>query len=456
MKVEEDSPERTAGQYAWVLCATNKVADFDKIMAMRAKWMQARGWDEGDFVYLAATANRHTYRDQDVRKLTSLLQISDGMIATQLIELDALGARTTMFSRFFAVTNCLADEGYGARTLLRKIMCTREQLDPAKAYAEIDKVADLNHGTRFKLRTLVRETAAKADKARAEVQAKAKEDPAIAKVIAIADEQVKEWASPSPVRAKLVQQLEALEAAERANKSSAFAGCDVTTRANWEEHLKGLTIPKVATEDVLNVFIRATLGTAEGYLAYQALRLCAANSGTATTRHDFMGTDVLRRGPRTGTLAAWFSVAGGIKFDDRGLKDLWAQISASYLTSSQNRGYRQQKPIQGVIAGVNENDGNIEISFKTVIEKREDCLKWHEGTQIVQYRLDGSPIYRRDCVKWGMVDMDLTADSIRLSKVLAHGLKPGMFLVGVEDFGIAATATPKSAKAVWVFGGSLK
>ncbi|HEX5057735.1 MAG TPA: hypothetical protein VFV99_00185, partial [Kofleriaceae bacterium] len=263
----------------------------------------------------------------------------------------------------------------------------------------------------------------------------------------------KEWASPSPARAKLVAQLETMEAATRSNKHSAFAGCDASTRAAWEAQLKGLKLPKVPSEGAASAFVAATLGSPEGYLAYQALRLCSAGDENSSKGLDIVGADVVQRGPRTATIAAWMASSAQIKFDDRGLK-MNELLANGNLPMSEGARFQQQR--QGVIAKIEENEGSVVISFKRVVEPREDCIKWKETDHIETFRADGSPLYRRECLKWGIVKMDLTAEPLEVGKVMAQGLKPGMYLVGIEGFAIVATASAKSTKPIWVFGGSVK
>lgn len=452
--VKEESPRlwNTATRLARMYCTTGQVTGRDKILAMRDRWMKLNDLDEGDFIVLVTYGNRYSYDSQDIEKIpgpTSQIERT-GYSHSAFAEADTHGSKLSMFGRFTLVSRCKSSGSQGG--LLHDVLCTREPLNVAKADAEIDGIKELNLGTRYELRKMVREAAKwHADK-KAELDKKAKDDPGIAKVIAIADETFKEWASPSEKRAKLMASVEKMEAATKANKYSAFEGCEASTKAAWEEHLASLKLPKVPSKGVLNVFIEATLTNAEGYLAYEALRLCSA--GTEENFHkgfDFIGADVIRRGPRTATVAAWLGAAGQIKFDDRSLK-----MKELFEGLPRSEGSRWEDPRQGQIDKLTPFEGGVEISFKKVVEPREDCLKWVETNHIVTFEADGDPIYRRNCVKWGMVKMDLTADPVKVGKVMAKGLKPGMYLFAREGLAIVATANAKSSQAVWVFGGSVK
>ncbi|HEX5062387.1 MAG TPA: hypothetical protein VFV99_23610, partial [Kofleriaceae bacterium] len=193
IQMTEDGATETAGRFGNMMCTGGKVTGRDKIMAIRASWMKSLGIDERDFVVLAALSNARTYENQNLSSIAGpVSQIGNGYAAAGLVELDALGANASMFARFTVVDRCL-QSGAERSPLLRHILCTREQLDPTKAYAELDATAELNNGTRYRLRRLVRKTAEAAAKRRAELDALAKTDPGVAKVIAIADAQFKEW-----------------------------------------------------------------------------------------------------------------------------------------------------------------------------------------------------------------------------------------------------------------------
>ena len=100
----------------------------------------------------------------------------------------------------------------------------------------------------------------------------------------MADKEFAQWAKPSAQRLELVAQLEAMELAAASNKRSAFAGCEDTTVASWVKVLRAAKLPKVPSKYPLHDYLRAGLSTAEGYLAYSALRLCSEASESKATR----------------------------------------------------------------------------------------------------------------------------------------------------------------------------
>lgn len=456
IKVEKEDPGHlmyTAGSFGKLFCTTGEVKDRKKIVAMRDKWLQLNDLDDQDFIVLLAYSHARTWDSQKYKDLGgSFNQVEPFDYShSAMVQADKVGEKKlSMIGRFMLVNSCnhsATDKG-----LLHDVLCTREPLDVKKAYAEIDANKDINVGTRYKLRALVRETWQWYQGKKVQLDAMAKEDPGIAKVIKIAEDTRKEWERPGDRRAEMLASVEKMEAATALNKTSAFAGCDKTTKAAWEAHLKGLKLPKVPGKGALSIFVEATLDTTEGYLAYEALRMCSAGSEENIRKDsDFIGSDVVRRGPRTATVANWLAAAADIKFDNRSLK-----IHQLFGGVPMNEGSRWEDPRQGVIDTLQPFEGGVEITFKRVVEPREDCLNWVDTNQIVMFEPDGDPIYRRKCLKWGMVKTDLTAEPIKIGEVMAQGLKPGMYLLGRDGLAIVATASAKSATPIWVFGGSVK
>jgi hypothetical protein len=208
---------------------------------------------------------------------------------------------------------------------------------------------------------------------------------------------------------------------------------------------------------VLTTFIDATLTTAEGYLAYKALRLCSASMEDNFYKGgDIIGSDVTRRGPRTGTLAAWINGASDIKFDDRDLKMEDLLRGGSYNDGlGLVEGQRYQRIIRGVIDRIDDKEGYVEISFKQVTEMIEDCVKWQQTNRIESISAGGAINYHYICKAWGKVKTDLTASPIKTGKVTAQGLKIGMFVMAIEDgLPVVATSGSGSSKPLWVLGGA--
>ncbi|MEZ4401410.1 MAG: hypothetical protein R3B06_15400 [Kofleriaceae bacterium] len=455
------------GVFGEVVCATtwDEPGDRAKMMAARAAWMAAAGYDERDAVVVAGEAKGYSDDSQEFAAMGgAVAQLADqGTVADLALQLDQLGPNASALAGFRMVDRCF-EAGLGVvrhtdLPLLQVVRCTRETLDATRALAEIDATPQLNASSRKNLRRMVKRAGDAAAAARVWLDGKTKEDPGIAKVVAIADAQFQAWTPASPARAALAADLARLEAATKANKRSGFAGCEAPARAAWEGILKRVALPKVPSDHVLSTFIEATLSTPEGYLAYQALRLCSASmEDNFYQGGDIIGSDVLQRGPRTGTVAAWLAAAGEVRFDDRDLK-LERMLKAGSYNDSLDliEGIRYQRVTKGVIDRIDERDGYVEISFTRVTAMIEDCLNWQQTNRIESISDSGQVQYRSVCKTWGKRKADLTAPPVKVGKVMAAGLRPGMYLLALEDgMPIVATASAGSSTPVWVMGGTVR
>jgi hypothetical protein len=438
-----------ARDFAEVMCST-RGAHLElrpKAMALRTKYMKLHGLDENDFLVVLVESMGRGWPGQDYKQFPGpISQIEYASIDA----LDQLGSKTSMLARVGFVDRCLqvaSDKG-----LLQTILCTSEPIDAAKALAEIEATPDVNIQTRFHLRQKVRDTVIAQTAERAELAKKAKDDPGIAKLIAIADAQRKDWAAPGATRTKLIQLVETMEAATAAKKRSAFAGCEATTRAAWAEIVKAAELPAVNEKDVVWTMQAAVFKSPEAYLAYRAVELCADGSDAAfPSRVTGMSSAYLRRGPRSSTVAAWMAAAGDVKFDSKELEMSRLLIKVAGYGGSWGGTVKV-----GVIDKVTEKGNEARVSFKKDIVEFEDCIKMKSTGRISRIESNGAISYEQTCLATGMVKYDRTPDDVMISGFLGHDLKSGMLLMVTEDgFPIVATAGSKSKKASWLFGVSL-
>jgi hypothetical protein len=376
--------------------------------------------------------------------------------------LDRLGPAASMMARVSVVAGCFGvttntrevtspDDAY---PLLPSILCTRELIDLANAEAEIDATEGMNDHTRMRLRTVAWRASEVLRMAKAQMVALAKEDPGVAQLIAMADQQFKEWSSLSPQRVKLISQLAAMEQATATNKRSAFAGCEEQTVRAWSEHVSSLDLPQAPEKGQLDIYLNATLASPEGYLAFAALRLCSASEEDPSTK----GEDVIpgmrfRRGPRTAAIASWLSLDKPIKFDDRNRK--LSQL-LNEMPGFGGGGGSARSTQAGVISKIEEIEGGVRVVFKTVRERRVTCANWVTTNQILRINSQGMLEYVQRCTSMAPVMMDVTAEPVEFGKAMAHGLKPGMFLVAIPGMPIVATRSPSSSKPLFVLGASVR
>ena len=437
-----------ARDFAEVMCSTRgeHLELRPKAMALRTKYMKLHGLDENDFLVVLVERMGRGWPGQDYKDFPGpISQVENA----GLDALDQLGSKTSMLARVSFVERCLQlapDHG-----LLETILCTSEPLDAGKALAEIEATPNVNIQTRFHLRQTVRNTVIDQAAARAELAKEAKDDPGIAKLIAIADAQRKEWATPSAARTKLVQLVEAMEAASETKKRSAFAGCEAITRAAWVEVVRAAELPAVTEKDVVSTMRAALFKSPEAYLAYRALELCADGSDAPLpSRISFMTSAYLRRGPRSSTIAAWMAAAGDIKFDSK-------ELEMGYLlTKIGVFGGSGGNVIVGVIDRVTAKGNQLQVTFKQDIVEFADCIKMKSTGRISRIESNGAISYEQTCLATGMVKYDRTPEDVTITGFLGHDLKPGMlFMVNTDGFPIVATSGSKSKKASWLFGVSL-
>lgn len=453
---------------AEVMCATSgdHIADKPKIMEIRAAWMKRNDMDETDFVAAVAGSKGYGWDSQDFEKMERpFSDVKFAYAQNLMLEVEKHGTHASQLGKHNLVNTCFQGNLNKGEIkdvpLLKEILCTRVTLDKAKAFAEIEKNKDLNPQTRYSLRKMVHIANVAHKNASADIAAKAKADPGIAKLVSIADTVTAEWTTIPADRVKLVEQVEAMEAATVANKRSSFAGCEEKTRANWDAHIKGLKIPKIPSskDKILDVIVPVVYADTDGYLAWTGLSLCAAGLDKPLIKgFDFVGSDVIRRGMFTATIAAWLAQSGEITFDDRSLsmKDL---IGGQYNDAiPMKEGARFRRIVSGQIDKLSPDakTGSTQITFKRVTTMMEDCVKYKKTNRISSIDSSGNIYYENICLQWGKVKVDITADPLTISTAMATGLKSGMYLHSIEDgFPVVATSGANSSKASWVMGVTL-
>ncbi len=466
----DDALERKALEYAvqylvGALCATSGEVSEDPARTLRVAkaWMDSQGLDERDLAVLYDVATGRGDSAQRPETFAGPVgqfgQIA-GYATDRMLALDRLGPGASMLAKVALVRACynlgIGDYDPAAEhSLLLSIVCSREPIDLAQVQKELDGTAKLTEATRYSLRRWSWRAHVAVREERARLTALAKEDPAVRRLIAIADREFAAWAKPDARRVRLRDRLQSLEAAAESNKRSAFKGCEEATLAAWTQTLEKKVLPAVPDKHQLAAYSSAALDDAEGFLAFAALQLCARAEEPAHEGGliEEISSGQVRRGPRTGTVASWLADPEPFEFDDKALR---FDSLAGKVLGAWGAGPSQDTPRQGLIAQLSEEQGQVRVTFKTVREPRMACLRWVKTRRILRIDEHGQLIYEERCAGSGKIMMDLTAPPVRLPKLLAQGLRPGMFLVAVEGLPIVATRSASSDTPIFVLGGLLR
>jgi hypothetical protein len=454
------SIEQSAQVFAAALCATEGelASQRNRVVAMRDAWMTQYGLDEQDVRFLVGEPREPQNLESFDGPVGEYARL-DGTTTDRLLALDKLGPNPSALAKVAAIEACLGTQTFPYESLKRvrlldAVICTRETLDLLATLREIEAADDLNLWHRYQLRQSAVRASNAVKAATKELAAYAAQEPGVARLIELADQEFKTWAAPSAERTKLVAQLVAMEAATAANKRSAFVGCESRTVATWVSQLSKRKLPPAPEKYQLTTYLNSALSTAEGYLAYAALRLCSAGTEQGTgPRFEVVGSGLIRRGSRTATIASWLSAEKGIEFDDRELS-LPRLLGNSGLAISD--GYTIGDVHRGVIGSIADVEGGVQVNFKTVREPRITCSRWQATSRIESISAGGAVNYEQRCLASGKVMMDITAEPVKFGKTMSLGLRPGMYLVALHGLPVVATKSPSAEEPVFVLGGLLK
>jgi hypothetical protein len=453
--VERGMPD-AAASFLNALCATDgEVAQQRKeVERLRGLWMTKHHLDERDYFYLADSAHNLAVGQQKLETFDGIVgqykRLSQSTERDHLRRLDEGGVGAPAMIMVALVDQCLSSfklyTSVSSTDLPQLILCTRLPIDLTRAFREIDQDPNVNVRSRYDLRQAAVgawETQAQAAKT---VQASAKAEPGIARMLEIADEELKRWRTLEAATAKRLERLRAMEAAAASNKRSAFAGCEEATVADWLAHLATVKMPDAPKSNELDTYLGAALATADGYLSLAALLRC-----TAGVRHTQPATWIIReqwirRGPLSAITADWTNLRETIEFDDRSYDRL---ISAPEPRS--DPGVRS-----GTIAKLSPVGGSVEVTFQVEREQHEVCTREVNTGRIASVSEGGTVNYEYKCLASGKKTFERTPVSVTVPAALAQGLRSGMYFVALDGLPIVATSSANSKKPLSVLGYSLR
>ena len=418
----------------------------------RISWMKMHTLDDRDYASLiglgadgvqpdkiksgaVAQYNAIAYADVDYGKLD--------MIVGPLSHL----ARSATVERMWSLNGTQKAPAVSANTVTSLILLTREPIDAAMAFKEIDAAAGLGDDSRYELRrTAIRASKAVAEGRTALTEA-AKADPGVAKLIEIADQAFQQWKKPDAERAAIVKLVESLEAAELSNRRSGYAGCSDSTLAAWTTAVASAKFPEITSNAEFTSYLNPGIATVNGSLAYYAKDLCLSRNGSDRGIFRFKG---VKRGPRTTAIANWMNAGGSIVFDDRNMK------IESIFRGLMRENWVHYTTTTGIIAAIDTTGDQSKITFKSAKIEQTTCSKWQRTNRIESINASGHIEYEQVCVATGRSMIETASPPVAYDEMLVRNLKPGMVLFFAPQMPIAATASASSKTLVYVLGASIK
>jgi hypothetical protein len=346
---------------------------------------------------------------------------------------DAAAEPPSELIRSYVVLSCLGDpDPIADRDLAAYATCGADAraLDSAKLEKEIAKYHELAKANVRMQFAAARQVAARYEEV---AQAKVKEDPAWQTLIYDAPKTAwQEWAALYKTNKKAIDAARAYETIYFGASRKAAKGCWATAWGNLEAH--------VATKKAKTlVDAKRAMTDTVGAIILEHLVACADSEGEEMM-HSYFGQlfEHARpaRGPRYASLFAIIDTLNEIK-EDR------SKFPAEVEWFSTM--YRGRSPVahggggdidsldlarddQGGVVKKLEKDGDgFRVEYKTEKwkESNYDCK---ENSRIIQFRIDGSPIYGQDCVYKGEHWVEQTHEAIWIPAALAGTIKAGSFV----------------------------
>jgi hypothetical protein len=432
-------PEYAASSLMTAYCTTEGeyARERDEVQRIARAWMQPRHMDTRDLITLYQIGRGKADSLQDPADLPGL--VGDyGKARTRRTPSDAFytSALWTV-ARLYACFDLKSGPFRGEQhSLASLIVCSRYRLDVAKIDAEIDATEGMSESTRYRLRAEVGRAIDAARSSFRTLTERAAKEPRVKELVALAEKEYAQWRKPSPERAEIVALYQKLMDARLAKQPAAFAGCAEATAALWSKTVRGLALPELSEHPSAYEYARVMLRSTETSLAFGALRLCSEHSETEETAPrglHFSARD-------TSQSAVWELIEDAEEGEDR--EDSGFGFSGDLH--------------KGEIARIRELAGGLEVTFKKVMEKQEQCQQRRRTNRVSRIDGQGNLTYEEVCVSSRMVNVDVSDRPVRFGKVMAQGLRPGMYLYALDGLPIVATSSPRSKKPVFVLGATLR
>lgn len=376
-----------------------------------------------------------------------------GSLSGMAVLADELGPRLGHLGRASLLAECfdgIKDDATGA---IAWAVCGNDArtFDLAKAEAELVKEG-IKRESRTEVLARAKEIHDKATKIGAAVEAAAKDDPGVARILKLADAAREEWTAYASKHQATIDRYVALKDAVRSGKSNhqGFAGCYEATYAPFAKHVKAAKFPWDEVGDVMPFYISYLVTTPDGYLTTVAYGACAWSQhagleGIYAAAANQEGGHA-RAGVRSLTLAKIMDPAFQPKFADRslGFDSMKFQWKYGIRMSGINWVTAIQTPGGGKISKVKKDSDVVKLDFAA--DTVDACLQWRD-TNRIQSVNNGSVTYQKECVKRGKVEDQ--EGTIEIPVKYAGGLARG---VNVTVVGATPVVAWKDGKLKAVLG----
>jgi hypothetical protein len=351
-----------------------------------------------------------------------------------LMYADMMGDKLSELGRAWMLEKCIngGREANAEATAVWAVCgADAKALDLKKAEAEVKAEAA---GDREGERVLeqiknIKENGAKIGAA---VEAAAKDDPGLQKVLKLADDAKAEWSAWVDKNGDLYARARAMVDGVHSNKTThnSFEGCWDKTYPAFSKLVKATKFPWDPGNDYLPSYWFEMLGTIDGYMTATAFAECAYSvheSGEALVASSFnRPAGVLKWGARTVTLTKIADASFKPKFGDRSLSwpNMVSRVRDNYHAKFEgiNDTAQIMTPAEGAVGKVKVDGDVAKIDFKG--DKVEACLQWVETKKVQSVSPNGDVQYEKQCKKRGMVENQ--TGSVEVSSKFTAGLKPGV------------------------------
>jgi hypothetical protein len=357
---------------------------------------------------------------------------------------DELGDQLSALGRISLVDKCFRNLKEDATSSLAWAVCGDDvaAVDLKRAEAELT-AEGIGPASRDEVMAHAREVVDAARKIGAAVEATAKDDPGVDKLIKLRAAAREEWTAYAAAHKDAITRFLTLKDAVRSGKSNdkRYAGCYEQTQPAFAKLVHTTKFPAGVRGDPMPGYVQFVTATTDGYITTVAYAACAFGQDAAGEAIYAAAADPRGGGARFGTrsitLAKALDPAFKPGFADRALSLDNMAFQWKYGLAMPGAGETTaiMTPSSGIVASLKAGDGTTtKISFKgnTV----EECLEWVDTNRISQVSPNGTISYQKNCKRRGQVANQTTAVDVP-SKYLG-GVSPGVNIVTVHQFPVVA------------------